>query len=82
MTIRDWIADLNRDLEEQGLTWSREHMELIIKRVEGDAEEAERAFFHIQDQRERLKKMLQCYRNIRNIWRFLGHEEVSSVQAR
>lgn len=79
MTIRDWIGDLNRDLEEQDLTWSREHMEMIIKRVEGDAEEAERAFFHIQEQRERLKKMVKIYRNI---WRLLGHEEVSSVQAR
>ena len=78
MTIRDWIADLNRDLEEQDLTFSREHMEMIIKRVEGDAEEAERTFFHIQEQRERLKKMVKIYRNI---WRLLGHEEVSSVQA-
>lgn len=66
MTCRqDWIAALNEDIAE--LTWSRESMELIIERVEGDAEEAERAFFHVQDQRERLKKILKSYRNIQRL---------------
>lgn len=64
MTCRqDWIAALNEDIAE--LTWA--DVALVITRVEKDAEEAERAFFHVQDQRERLKKMLELYRNIQRL---------------
>ena len=60
--MRDWVADLNEDIRPLG--WSKEDLELIIERVADDAEEAERAFYHIHSQRDRLKKILKSYQKL------------------